>query len=284
MHPAGQEWEWMRSSLWFVTLSLLVGAAFAQNPPVVAPGGVLNAASFATTGQPGFAVAPGSLVAIFGSDLASSTAAADSIPLSTSLGNVSVKINDVAAPLMFVSNAVNANQINAQIPWEVTTTSGAATVTVTRDGIVSQAQSIDVAQFSPGVFFFNTGSAKLAIATGLDGQLAQASNSIAGVPSHPVSAGDALIIYATGLGPVDQPVSDGGIPAAGVLARTTTNPKVLIGGIEARLLFSGHSPNFVGVNQVNVIVPSGIATGDTVPLQIQIGGITTSDSITIAVQ
>lgn len=285
MRSAGQEWEWMRLPRWLFTMPLFAGAAFAQNPPVIAPGGVINAASFATSGQPGFAVAPGSLVAIFGTELASSTAAADSIPLSTSLGNVSVKINDVPAPLLFVSpgSATVASQINAQVPWEVETSSGTATVTVTRDGMVSQAQSIEVAQFSPGVFFFSAGSAKLAIATSLDGLLAQPANAISQVTSHPVARNDFLIIYATGLGPLDQPLSDGGLPAPGVIANTVTKPVVLVGGVAADVPFSGQSP-FVGVNQLNVKVPQGAPTGDAVPLQIQMGGITTSDSITIAVQ
>jgi len=52
-----------------------VVTAFAQTP-VVASGGVLNAASFATNQG----VAPGSLVSIFGTNLAASLALADSIP------------------------------------------------------------------------------------------------------------------------------------------------------------------------------------------------------------
>src|SRR5580692_1060308 len=97
-----------------ITLSILAIfsltlAAYAQ--PSVSAGGVLNGASFAT-GQP---VAPGSLVSIFGSDLASGTAAATSVPLSTSLGNVKVTFNNIAAPLNYVSGG----QINAQVPFEL---------------------------------------------------------------------------------------------------------------------------------------------------------------------
>jgi len=48
------------------------------------------------------------------------------------------------------------------------------------------------------------------------------------------------------------------------------------------LYFSGLSPQFVGVNQLNVIVPKA-APGDAVPIQIQVGGITSPSTITIAV-
>jgi uncharacterized protein (TIGR03437 family) len=46
--------------------------------------------------------------------------------------------------------------------------------------------------------------------------------------------------------------------------------------------FSGLSPQFVALNQLNVMVPNGVSAGDAVPIQIQIGGVTTSDKVTIA--
>jgi len=61
-------------------------------------------------------------------------------------------------------------------------------------------------------------------------------------------------------------------------------PTVLIGGREALLGFSGLSPEFVGIYQINAEVPASVATGNAVPLQIRVGGITTSDTVTIAVR
>src|ERR1700751_2391307 len=92
-----------------VGMIMLAAAAWAQAPSVNA-GGVVNDGSYDKTG-----VAPGSIVAIFGSNLASKTLLASSIPLSTSLGSVtSVTFNNVAAPLFFVGPL----QINAQLPYE----------------------------------------------------------------------------------------------------------------------------------------------------------------------
>ena len=48
--------------------------------------------------------------------------------------------------------------------------------------------------------------------------------------------------------------------------------------------FAGLSGSFVALNQINVAVPAGVPTGASVPLQIQSGGITTTDKITIAIQ
>jgi hypothetical protein len=47
--------------------------------------------------------------------------------------------------------------------------------------------------------------------------------------------------------------------------------------------FSGLSPQFVGVYQVNAAVPQGAPTGNAVPLQFQIGGLASTSQATIAV-
>ena len=49
------------------------------------------------------------------------------------------------------------------------------------------------------------------------------------------------------------------------------------------MAFSGLAPQFTGVNQVNAVVPKNAPTGDAVPLQFQMGGLTTTDKVTIAV-
>src|SRR5437660_1067579 len=79
----------------FPAALLFVGAAWSQTPTIV-PGGVLNGASFDKTGQP---LAPGSLVSIFGTNLAAASQSAGSVPLSTSLSSVSVTINGIPMPL-----------------------------------------------------------------------------------------------------------------------------------------------------------------------------------------
>lgn len=86
-------------------LAALSSAASAQLP-VISQGGVVNAASYT---QP---VVPGSIMAIFGTNLASGVYSAAATPLPTILGNTSVSMNGVPAPLFYVS----PNQINAQVP------------------------------------------------------------------------------------------------------------------------------------------------------------------------
>jgi uncharacterized protein (TIGR03437 family) len=106
----------------------------------------------------------------------------------------------------------------------------------------------------------------------------------------PAAVGDHLFIYAVGLGPVSPAIADGaapcplsGCPAGAQQRITTTTPVVLVGGIQATVEFHGLAPQFPGVYQVNFKVPTGVATGNSVSLQLQIGGIS-SNSTTLAIQ
>jgi uncharacterized protein (TIGR03437 family) len=272
----------MRTFVLLTTLFLAsISATVAQ--PTIAAGGILNGASF----QKGQAITPGSLISIFGTALASGTAQADSIPLSSSLGGVSVQfVNGAAtanAPMLFVQpdNAASnvASQINLQVPWNIVPagTSATVNVVVTNNGVSSAPTPVTVAPFSPGIFSANG----FAIAENVDGTFAWAAGTVPGLVTHAAKAGDVIIIYATGFGAVDTPVQDGQ-NSIDKLRNTVTAPIVMVGGISAQVLFSGLSPQFVGVNQLNIVVPNA-APGNHVPLQVQLGGITTSDSVGISV-
>ncbi|MCP5115537.1 MAG: hypothetical protein GY953_32320, partial [bacterium] len=94
-----------------VIATVIVGlAATAVAQPNVTR--VVNAASFETL------IAPGSLVSIFGDQLALSTAVSSELPLPKMLDGVTVTIGGMDAPLYCVS----PRQINAPVPFE---TSGA---------------------------------------------------------------------------------------------------------------------------------------------------------------
>jgi len=259
------------------TVALLfacAGLALAQAPSVF-DGGVLNGASFAK----GQAITPGSLISIFGTNLASQVSQADTIPLSKSLGGVTVLFVNgntaINAPMLFA----NGSQLNAQVPWELVPAGASANVSVivTNNGVNSNLEKVAVAPFSPGVFTSNG----LAIAVNSDGTLAWPSGAVPGLTTHPAKVGDTVIVYATGLGAVASPPADGENSLDKLRANLVT-PQIMIGGMSAQVPFAGLSPQFVGVNQINVIIPN-VTPGNSVPFQIQLGGITTSDSVTLAV-
>jgi len=252
----------------------------AQNPAISA---VVNGASFDKNAP----IAAGSLISIFGTALASQTASADSIPLSETLGGVQVNFvsgsGSVHAHLLYVqpddaSKGV-ATQVNAQVPWQAVPagTSATVNVVVVKDGVASAPMAVTVGPYSPGIFV----SAGRPVAVNQDNSLAWPTGAVQGVNSHPAKPGDVITIYATGVGPVDNPPTDGN-NSLDQLRHTTVTPVVMIGGITAEVQFSGLSPQFVGVYQLNVKVPA-VAAGDTVSLQIQTGGITTTDQLKMAV-
>jgi uncharacterized protein (TIGR03437 family) len=255
-------------------LFLAAMAASAQTPPpVVSAGGIANTASPSSQ-----AIAPGALVSIFGTNLASNMAASSTVPLSTTLSGVTVTVNNIAAPMQFVSGG----QINIQVPWELTpSNSSSAQVVVTRDdGVVAAPASVTVSASAPAIY--NIGGQ--AIAINADGSLAAPAASIPGFSTHPAKIGDpgGLTILATGMGAVDQPITDGA-NSADQTRNTLTQPTVLIGGVAAQVTFSGLSPQFVGINQINVMIPAGTPTGNAVSLQIQVNGTVNSNPVSIAV-
>ncbi|MBV9771526.1 MAG: hypothetical protein JOZ32_18290 [Bryobacterales bacterium] len=264
--------------------SILLAGAFVcrAQMPKVADGGIVNGASFAK-GQP---VSPGGLISIFGTGLASNLATADTIPLSNRLSGVTVTFADLPpAPLLAVIPGVpgqSDDQINAQLPWEIGSGTGTVNVMVTTANGTSAAVAVNFVPSMPGIFTSSAGGQLYAIAVNSSDSSLAWPQGLAGSGSHPAKAGDILIIYATGLGAVDHQPADGGIPS--VLAKTIVTPTVLIGGVEADVQFSGLAPQFVGVNQLNVQVPPGVAAGSAVPLQINVNGFTSTNQAVVAIQ
>jgi uncharacterized protein (TIGR03437 family) len=230
----------------------------------------VNGASFVPA-QP---VSPGSLATLFGTGFVTTNAVAGSIPLPVALGGVSVTIGGVPAPLL----GVFKNQINLQVPWTVP--EGSAQVVVSINGTALPPIQASTAPIAPGIFTTQSGIGQ-AVAINPDGSLAGVAGSIPGTALHPVKAGQALVILGTGLGAV-SPADATGAASLDALRKATTMPTVLIGGVSAEVTFAGLSPQFVGVNQINIVVPK--VPAGVVPLQINSGGLLTSDKVTIAVE
>ncbi len=243
--------------------------AIASPPPSIAIGGVLNAASATAI------VAPGSIASVFGTDLASTLTIAMTSPLPTTLEESSFEIGMHTAPLYMTS----CGQANLQIPWE---TAGQATVPVTATvaGQVSSAQSATIAAYAPGIFTLSqTGAGQGAVEIAPTGEIAGPS----ATGARPVMRGEYIAIFCTGLGPVSNQPGTGASALSNPLSSTTTLPVVTIGGVAAQVVFSGLAPDFVGLYQVNALVPQGAPSGSAVSVLMTIGGVA-SNTVTIAVQ
>jgi uncharacterized protein (TIGR03437 family) len=206
-------------------------------------------------------IAPGSLVTVYGTGSIGIPPAV--FPIPTSVGGVTMSINNTAAPLLFGSSG----QINAQVPFEVTP--GAGEVTLTYGGTVSGSTNFLVQAVAPGLFLLGQGRAAVL----------NADFSING-SNNPGSVGSYISAFMTGLGPVDNPVPTGLAASANPLSRVTSPVTATIGGQPATVLFAGMAPGLAGVYQVNVTVPQ-LQPGDY-PLAITVGGVA-SNTGTISV-
>jgi len=208
------------------------GAVYVFPFPTLPNGGLVNAASFAHT------VAPGSIASMFGTNFANSTGAASVKPLPDTLNGVSILVNNNPAPLIFV----NQLQANFQIPFE--TQPGTATVVVIANGLESQAAMVNVTAEAPGIFITGTDQA---VVLNPDNSLAESGS--------PAKVGSVVVMYVTGLGPLDHPLPTGSPASSSPLSNATVVPTVTIGGANAVVQFAGMSPGFVGLGQINMVIP-----------------------------
>jgi uncharacterized protein (TIGR03437 family) len=89
--------------------------------------------------------------------------------------------------------------------------------------------------------------------------------------TSPAAANETVVVYATGLGPVSGAMVTGKPASSTSLQPTTPQPATAtLGGIPATVSFSGLTPGFTGLYQVNVQVPANVPSGSF--LSISIGG------------
>ena len=207
-------------------------------------------------------LAPGMSVSLFGSNLASTTAS-PSIPFPTIiLAGTTVTVNGVTAPLFSAS----PGQLNLQVPYGIT----GPTAEVTLLGGTGQATVRLVrADANPGIF-----------QNGGDGNITHADGTSVSSLA-PARSGEEVVLYATGLGAVDQTVFTGLPSPSSPAAKTLIQPIVRVGGIQATVDFSGLTPGLVGVYQVNFVVPPGLS--GKVPVVLDVGGGVTSNIVYMSV-
>lgn len=209
------------------------------------PQGVVNAASFApfTAG-----VSPGDLITIYGSNLSAGTTFASVVPFPTTLGNVQVKINGLPAPIYYVT----PGQISVIVPYAVT--SSVASIQVFNGDTPSNTVTSLINLSTPGVFTIPSG--------GIGYAAALHSDYSAVTSKSPALIGETISVYLTGLGAVSPGIPDGAAGPADTLSKTTNAVTADISGIPATVTYAGLAPQLAGLYQVNLTIPTGVATGD----------------------
>ncbi len=197
-------------------------------------------------------VSPGALVSVFGSNFASGfTAAPVGSKLPATLGGTQVLVDGRPAPLV----SVNTGEIIFQMPYEAAL--GADSVMVISGLLPSPPAPATVAVAGPSIFTDGAGGAVVADASGY----------LAG--SGGVKPGTKATVYLTGSGPVTPSIATGA-PAPPSPASVETLPTTItVNGVAASVSSAGMTPGFVGVVQVQFVVPN-LAPG-SYPIQVGIG-------------
>lgn len=205
-------------------------------------------------------LAPGGISTLFGENLTDGASIeADSLPLPTELGGLEVIVDGVPAGLFFVG----PGQVNFQNPFEPGT--GSSEFILLRDGLVTEAISAVTVADVPRMFGFFEGEARLPVV------VHAADNSVV-TSANPAQPGESLVAYLSGVGSLENAPASRTAALGDPLTRTTAVPTVTVGGREAVTLFSGWTPGFVGLVQVNFTLDAGTPTGGLAPMKMDFAG------------
>jgi uncharacterized protein (TIGR03437 family) len=241
------------------------GAARAQLGQRISSVPVVAAVLPANLDKSATAIAPGSLVAIFGTNLvkvATDLTGWTGQTIPSSLNGTHVTIGGKPAPLLYVG----PGQINAQVPIDLA--SGNQQVVVDNGNGPSAGIGISVAPVAPAIFYYPVAA------------ILKSTNFSLVSTANPTKAGEILVVYCTGLGRTTPAIATGLLAPVSPLSNTAP-VTATIGGKSATVIYSIASPQFVGLYQVAVTVPAGVS--GTVPLALQQGGVN-SNAVTIPVQ
>jgi len=227
----------------------------AEGAPVAYAGAAVNNGTFA----PGESLAQGDIAAIFGDQFTLQGLAypPGTLPLTTNLNGTQVLVNNIAAPIYFISNG----QIDFEVPFEISP--GATTIRVVRNGQQGNLIAATIADSAPRFLLLNGGP--YAVLNTPDSPPV-----VTGIPAHPAKGGDVVIVYAIGLGQTKPAVATGaGAPGSPNLANVP-NVQVCLGTNTPfgkadcfKPDFAGLAPGFVGLYQVNVKIPGGLPSGNS---------------------
>jgi uncharacterized protein (TIGR03437 family) len=237
--------------------------------PQIWSGGVVLAGDYSRP----LTSSPGQWISIFGNNLAGTTATASGLPFPATLSGTSVLLNGKALDLWYVS----AGQINAFIPFG-TPVNTTANLQVQRGSAMSVPLQLSIVAADPALFLAGPAPVNLGLVVDYRG-----SASFIVDAQHPVKPGDTLELYALGLGQVNVDLSPDKTTPASPLVQVSAPVVVSIGGVSTTPTFAGMSAGSVGLYQVNVKVPSGVAASAQAPIIVTVGSVS-STAVTIPFQ
>ncbi|MGE0126509.1 MAG: PKD domain-containing protein [Blastocatellales bacterium] len=232
----------------------------------------VSAASFL-----GAQLAPESIVAAFGSGMATDVAIANSLPLPTTLLGTTVKVTDSAgttrdSSLFFVA----PTQINFEIPKG--TANGVAVVNVAINGNIVGAGTMNIAKVAPGLISANANGQGVAAAVVLRIDTANGNKQTFEQVARFDSGQSKFVPVPIDMGPSTDLVYVL-LYGTGIRGRTSTqNIVVNIDGssrpLSAAQFEDGFAaPGFVGLDQVNVLLPRSLIGRGQIDITLTVDGV-----------
>ena len=193
-------------------------------------------------------VAPGSLVSIYGDNLAPYLETGSSGPiLSQQLAGVAVTVGNRILPLLFVS----PTQINAQLPRDLAP--GEYEMHVVRAGQRDSVGGFKVVVRAPGLFSQPVDDQPFALARHEDGSLITVDS--------PAKPGEIVTLIATGFGPYQLPSLAGLALPPGPGFRVEGDVALQMGELRPEVIFAGGVTGQVGLDQVRFRIPDTLPEG-----------------------
>ena len=256
---------------------IVASALVERNGRLSESAGRVNAASSAPfTAQ----LSPGEFLTLYGTNLAPSTESA-SVPFPTTLNGVQVLINEIPAPIYFVS----AGQIQVVVPY-ITSPSSVAQIQVINNKTNSNVVTQFTGATSVGVFGSNPANGQ---ADSIGEAAALHPDYSLVTDTSPAKVGETVAVYLAGMGAVSGNPVDGGAAPGSTLDTTSVTPQVYLFDLDgsgnqaqANVTFSGLAPGFAGLYQINFTIPSGLDGGD-VALEIYSGSDSDTDEVLLPV-
>jgi uncharacterized protein (TIGR03437 family) len=275
------------------TAKYTLTSAAAGAPPSIFSGGVISAGSFGAFST----IAPGTWIEIYGNNLGPASGVTwsgsdfNNNIGPTSLAGVSVTIGGQPAYLDYVSSG----QIDAQVPSNIGT--GSQNIVVTTAAGAGAPYAINVNATQPGLDAppsFTVNGKQYVVALHPDTSpcgtpsglcYVLPANAISGLASAPAKAGETITLYGVGFGNVNPSFPAGQIVTA---SNSLTLPLLVNFGstpasVSCSTCYDGLAPNYVGLYQFNVLVPS-VSSSSTVPFSFTLGGVAGSQTLYTAVQ
>jgi uncharacterized protein (TIGR03437 family) len=233
--------------------------------PYISPAGVMNAAG--VTPQTG--VAAGSMISIFGANLATATTIAPDGMLPQSLSGVIARAGDRLLPLVFTS----ATQINAQLPDDLQPAD--MVMTVTPPSQTNVQAPFTVVRNAPGLFPVASSNQIFAMAVHPDGSPI--------TTDSPTTHGELITVYGTGFGLADHPRPLGfPIPSSpDYLIVDTVTVQVGDAVINADKAFC--VPGRQGIDAVQFRLGDSAPTGTNATIKVTVNSVD-SNTVLIAIQ